>query len=117
MAARASASAAQRAALRQHSTGISRAPLRRIAQGLLASGDGAHKIHVARPREGGAGWDVDQNAYIGHTGGVEDLAWSPVEAGVMMSCGCDSTVRVWDVRKKDGSALHVDEVSQCPIRR
>ena len=106
---------AARAALRPHRTRNARAPRRR--QGLLASGDGARKIHVARPREGGAGWDVDQNAYIGHTGGVEDLAWSPVEAGVMMSCGCDSTVRVWDVRKKDGSALHVDEVSQCPIRR
>ena len=27
----------------------------------------------------------------------------------MMSCGCDSTVRVWDTRKKGGSALCVDE--------
>ena len=36
-------------------------------------------------------------------------AWSPSEAGVLMSCGCDSTVRVWDVRKKAGSALSVDE--------
>ena len=26
-----------------------------------------------------------------------------------MSCGCDSTVRVWDVRRKGGSALTVDE--------
>ena len=27
----------------------------------------------------------------------------------MMSCGCDSTVRVWDTRRKGGSALTVDE--------
>ena len=26
-----------------------------------------------------------------------------------MSCGCDSTIRVWDARKKTGAALSVDE--------
>ena len=40
---------------------------------------------------------------------VEDVAWSPVEANVLMSVGCDSTVRVWDVRRKSGSALSVNE--------
>ena len=30
---------------------------------------------------------------------VEDVAWSPVEPNVLMSVGCDSTVRVWDVRR------------------
>ena len=45
---------------------------------------------------------------------MEDLVWSPSEAGVLMSCGCDSTVRVWDVRKKTGSAMTVDEVRGSP---
>lgn len=75
--------------------------------GLLASGDNASRVHVWQPTEGG--WAVDSEAYRGHTGAVEDVAWSPVEANVLMSCGCDSTVRVWDVRKKSGSALTVDE--------
>ena len=41
---------------------------------------------------------VDATPYQGHTAAVEDIQWSPVEGNVLMSCGCDSTVRVWDVR-------------------
>ena len=52
---------------------------------------------------------VDPEPYVGHTDAVEDVAWSPVEPNVLMSCGCDSTVRVWDCRRKGGSALTVDE--------
>ena len=77
-------------------------------QGVLASGDNANKIHVWQPHEGGT-WQVEPDAYVGHTAAVEDIAWSPVEPSVMMSVGCDSTVRVWDCRKKSGSALTVDE--------
>ena len=76
--------------------------------GLLATGDCANVLHVWNPTEGGS-WSVDPQPYVGHTASVEDVAWSPVEPNVMMSCGCDSTVRVWDVRKKGGSALTVDE--------
>ena len=87
-----------------------------MRQGALASGDCAHKIHVWSGAPGGT-WAVDGEAYVGHTASVEDLAWSPAEAGVFMSCGCDSTLRVWDVRKKAGSALHVDEGERRAIRR
>lgn len=79
-----------------------------VVQGRLASGDCASKIHLWQCAPGGS-WSVDPQPYEGHKGSVEDLAWSPSEAGVLMSCGCDSTVRVWDVRKKAGSALSVDE--------
>ena len=43
---------------------------------------------------------MDAAPYEGHVGSVEDVQWSPVEAGVFMSCGVDSSVRVWDVRRK-----------------
>jgi len=76
--------------------------------GLMASGDCASRLHVWNPTEGGT-WNVDPQPYVGHTSSVEDIAWSPVEPNVLMSCGCDSTVRVWDVRRKSGSALTVDE--------
>ena len=79
-----------------------------VVQGRLASGDCASKIHMWQAAPGGS-WAVDPTPFEGHTASVEDLCWSPSEAGVMMSCGCDSTVRVWDVRKKAGSALAVDE--------
>lgn len=52
---------------------------------------------------------MDPEAYSGHTASVEDLEWSPVEANVFLSAACDSTLRVWDVRRKNGSALCVDE--------
>ena len=76
--------------------------------GMLASGDNANDIHVWQPAEGGQ-WSVGPEPYSGHTAAVEDIAWSPVEPNVMMSCGCDSTVRVWDCRRKSGSAMTVDE--------
>jgi len=79
-----------------------------VQQGALASGDGAHRIHVWAPTSA-ATWAVDPQPYLGHTGSVEDIAWSPVEAAVMLSCGCDTTLRVWDTRKKSGSAISVDE--------
>jgi ribosome assembly protein RRB1 len=44
-------------------------------------------------------------------GSVEDVQWSPVEANVLMSCGVDATLRVWDVRNaaKAGAAITADE--------
>ena len=77
-------------------------------QGLLASGDNANKIHLWQPHEGGT-WQVEPEAFSGHTDAVEDIAWSPVEPNVMMSVGCDCTVRVWDCRRKSGSAMTVNE--------
>jgi ribosome assembly protein RRB1 len=57
--------------------------------GAIATGDCTNKLHVWHPREGGASWAVDPEAYRGHTASVEDIAWSPVEPNVLMSCGCD----------------------------
>jgi len=80
----------------------------RVATGVLATGDNKGKIHRWQPAEG-CSWVVDPVPFSGHEGAVEDLEWSPVEPNVFMSCGGDSTVRVWDVRRKAGSALAVDE--------
>lgn len=77
-------------------------------QGLLATGDCKAGIHVWHAGEGGS-WSVDAQPYKGHTASVEDIEWSPVEANVFLSSSCDSTMRVWDVRRKDGAALCVHE--------
>ncbi len=52
-------------------------------------------------------WKVDaSSAYAGHgSHSVEDLAWSPTEGGVFASCGCDSTVKIWDTRTRARAQL------------
>ncbi len=80
-----------------------------VAEGSLATGDCAASIRVFKPASGGSEWVAEPTFYTSHSASVEDIAWSPAEPSVFMSCGCDSTTRVWDVRRKSGSAMTVDE--------
>ncbi|VDK48634.1 unnamed protein product [Cylicostephanus goldi] len=50
--------------------------------------------------EGGA-WVVDQRAL---TGSVEDVHWSPTEEGLLASCSCDGTIKLWDTRSSPADA-------------
>jgi ribosome assembly protein RRB1 len=64
-----------------------------VAAGRLLSGDVAGAVHMWEPAEGGR-WAVSADAYAGHGGAsVEDIQWSPNEAGVFATCGCDGTPR------------------------
>lgn len=65
--------------------------------GRLASGDNRKRIFVWNMGEGGV-WNVDQRPFLGHTGSVEDIQWSPQEDSLFASCGSDGTLRLWDVR-------------------
>ena len=46
-----------------------------------------------------------KDAHAGES--VEDVAWSPTEASVLMSCGGDAAVKVWDARHGGGAMLSV----------
>lgn len=77
--------------------------------GRLLSGDNGGRIHQWEPREGGT-WDVKPRPFRGHTAAVEDVQWAPREAPVFVSCSCDSSVRIWDIRAPPGGGamLSVD---------
>ena len=60
-----------------------------VVRGRLLSGDCSGALHLWEPSEGGR-WTVSETAMRGHgDASVEDVQWSPTEAGVFASCGCD----------------------------
>jgi len=97
----------------------------RVVPGRLATGDCAGKIHIWNCETGSAianlsttsgytapkiSCQVDANApYSGHKASVEDLQWSPTEATVFCSASADKSVRVWDVRGKNGPQISVED--------
>jgi ribosome assembly protein RRB1 len=71
-------------------------------------------MHLWEPSEGGR-WAVGQQAYSGHGGAsVEDVQWSPNEAGVFASCACDGAVCIWDARQRAKPALRT-EAHECDV--
>ncbi|KAK6044346.1 WD domain, G-beta repeat protein [Cooperia oncophora] len=74
-----------------------------LKQGDFASGDQSRNIHIYRMHEGGT-WVVDQRALNAHSGSVEDVHWSPTEEGLLASCSCDGTIRLWDTRSSPADA-------------
>lgn len=72
------------------------------ADGRLATGDCAGFVKTfAAPTESVA----SANSWRPSPQPVEDVAWSPTEATVLMSVGCDRALRVWDCRSNAGSML------------
>uniref|UniRef100_F1L0B5 Glutamate-rich WD repeat-containing protein 1 n=1 Tax=Ascaris suum TaxID=6253 RepID=F1L0B5_ASCSU len=74
-----------------------------IRLGSLASGDNNRNMHVWSMGEGGQ-WAVDQRPLTGHTGAIEDIAWSPTEESLLASCAGDGSVKLWDTRSAPADA-------------
>ncbi|XP_071699364.1 protein HEAT STRESS TOLERANT DWD 1-like [Rutidosis leptorrhynchoides] len=68
-----------------------------LVTGKLVSGDCKNNIHLWEPASDST-WNVDSNPFVGHTGSVEDLQWSPTEASVFASSSADKTIAIWDIR-------------------
>ncbi|KAI8146103.1 WD40-repeat-containing domain protein [Fennellomyces sp. T-0311] len=73
--------------------------------GRLLTGDNAGLIYNTIVRPTGA--STDNTAFREHKSSVEDLQWSPTERNVFASCSADQTVKIWDTRSKNRSAVSI----------
>lgn len=90
------------ATLRMHKTegyALDWAPTSSFPLGRLLSGDCAGQIYSSQANEAGS-FIADSRPYVGHSGSVEEIQWSPSEKNVFASASSDGTVKVWDVRSK-----------------
>ncbi|XP_078444707.1 transducin family protein / WD-40 repeat family protein [Wolffia australiana] len=77
-----------------------------IVAGRLLSGACNSRIHLWEPSSGT--WNVDMNAFVGHSASVEDLQWSPTEPDVFASCSVDKKIAIWDVRIGRAPAISIE---------
>ncbi|GAB2293027.1 hemolysin III domain membrane protein [Dionaea muscipula] len=97
-----------------------------LVPGRLVSGDCKNCIHLWEPSSGST-WNVDSNPFVGHTGSVEDLQWSPTEQSVFASCSADGNIAIWDTRlgkspavcfkahKADVNVISWNRLSSCML--
>ena len=88
--------------LRMHKTegyALDWAPSTSHPLGRLLSGDNEGSIFGTQRTEGG-GWVTDTRPFVGHTGSIEEIQWSPNEKNVFASASSDGSVKVWDIRSK-----------------
>lgn len=64
-------------------------------QGTLAYGDNDGEIYIVV--SDGNEFSVFTK-FLGHTKSIEDIVFSPQDAGIFASCSSDGTVRIWDMR-------------------
>lgn len=70
----------------------------------LLSGDNQRAIYETTGAENGT-WKTGALPFLGHTGSVEDIQWSPTEENVFSSCSADNTVKIWDARQNVRKAV------------
>ncbi len=73
-----------------------------VSSGGGSGGSGTELAHVVSLGDDGGG---RRRAGHGHGGRISDLAFSPVHPHVLVSCGSDQRVCVWDTRVGNRAAL------------
>lgn len=55
-------------------------------------------MYIWKMGDGGM-WSIDKQPYKSHSGHVEDIAWSPTESALLVTCSTDSSIKLWDIRQ------------------
>mmetsp|Transcript_22212 Transcript_22212/g.62416 ORF Transcript_22212/g.62416 Transcript_22212/m.62416 type:complete len:503 (+) Transcript_22212:64-1572(+) len=79
----------------------------KVVPGAYLSGDCEGAIYLWHPN--GGKWKVEDTAFKGHEGSVEDIQWNPSDNVTFGSCGVDRTIRLWDCREPQKSLLCLKE--------
>jgi ribosome assembly protein RRB1 len=58
-----------------------------LSTGSLLTGDGKGRIFLTKKNS--TGFTTDKKHFAGHSSSVEDIQWSPSQAGVFASCSAD----------------------------
>lgn len=74
-----------------------------LETGTLASGDIRGEMYIWKMGDGGM-WSIDKQPYKSHSGHVEDIAWSPTESALLVTCSTDSSIKLWDIRSPPSEA-------------
>jgi len=104
-------------ALRMHNTegyALDWGPSSHHPLGRLLTGDNDGLIFSTQRTEGG-GWVTDNRHFVGHTGSIEEIQWSPNEKNVFASASGDGSVKVWDVRSKSRKPAVDVQVSSTDV--
>ncbi|ETO17376.1 glutamate-rich WD repeat-containing protein 1, partial [Reticulomyxa filosa] len=86
-----------------------------IDEGRLLTGSCAGELHLVVPaNESGSTW-VRHTKFKTSKDSIEDIAWSPDERDVFITCGVDRCVRMWDIRTSQQSTHMVVNAHKSDI--
>ncbi|KAH0794791.1 Glutamate-rich WD repeat-containing protein [Histomonas meleagridis] len=82
----------------------------KVDNGLLAVGDNNGFISIWQENSGAF---TRTALYEGHTDSVEDIVFSHSDSGIFMTCSCDGTIAVWDLRDPTQPVSRFQATDKC----
>lgn len=64
-----------------------------------------NKIRIYSTQGGGGGQLITE--LIGHTKGISDIRFSPIDSSILASCSDDLTIRLWSIHKSSSKCIRI----------